>query len=109
MSCGVGRRHGSDLALLWLWLWCRLAAVAPIQLLAWESPCAAGVALKKAKGKKKLERNETFDILLAGRAQEPVAGCVTTGHWQDAVPGWDRFRFYVDPKGTGLVFFFANT
>ena len=27
MSCGVGHRHSLDLALLWLW--CRLAAVAP--------------------------------------------------------------------------------
>ena len=42
MSCGVGRRHGSDLA--WLWLWWRLAAVAPIQPLAWEPPYAAGEA-----------------------------------------------------------------
>ena len=28
MSCGVGCRRGSDLALLWLW--CRLAATTPI-------------------------------------------------------------------------------
>ena len=30
-----------------LWLWCRQAAAAPIQLLAWELPYAPGVALKK--------------------------------------------------------------
>ena len=36
-----------------LWLWCRLAAVAPIQPLAWELPCAMGAALKKKKKKKK--------------------------------------------------------
>ena len=30
-----------------LWLWCRLAAVAPIWPLAWESPYAAGTALKR--------------------------------------------------------------
>ena len=30
-------------------LWYRLAAVAPITLLAWESPYAMGVALKKKK------------------------------------------------------------
>ena len=47
MSCGVGRRYGSDLALLWLW--CRSAATAPIRPLAWESPCAAGAAVEKAK------------------------------------------------------------
>ena len=50
MNCGVGRRHGSDVALLWLWLW--LAAVAPIQPLAWEPPYAADVALKSKKEKK---------------------------------------------------------
>ena len=49
MSCGVGRRCGSDLALLWLWH--RLAATAPIGLLAWEPPCATSAALKKKKEK----------------------------------------------------------
>ena len=49
MSCGVGRRGGSDLA--WLWLWCRPGATALIQLLAWEPPYAVGVALKKKKTK----------------------------------------------------------
>ena len=33
--------------LVLLWLWCRLAATAPIPSLAWESPYALGVALKK--------------------------------------------------------------
>ena len=36
MSCGVGHRHVSDLALTWLW--CRPAAGAPIRPLAWEPP-----------------------------------------------------------------------
>ena len=44
MSCRVGRRCGSDLALLQLWCW--LAATAPIWPLAWEPPCALGVTLK---------------------------------------------------------------
>ena len=43
VSCDVGHRHASDIMLLWLW--CRLAAVAPIRLLAWELPYAAGAAL----------------------------------------------------------------
>ena len=51
MGCGVGHRHGSEPALLWLW--CRLAAVALICTLAWEPPYAAGVALKKRPKKKK--------------------------------------------------------
>ena len=51
MSCGVGRKHGSDPALLWLW--CRLAAAAPILPLAWQLPYATGAALKKGRGEKK--------------------------------------------------------
>ena len=44
MNCGVGRRRGSDPKLLRLW--CRPAATAPIQPLAWELPYATGEALK---------------------------------------------------------------
>ena len=44
MSCGIGCRHGLDL--VWLWLWCTPAAVAPIQPLVWESPYAMSEALK---------------------------------------------------------------
>ena len=54
MSCGVGRRHGSDPA--WLWLWGRLADVAPIGPPTWEPPCAVGTALKRKKKKKKKKR-----------------------------------------------------
>ena len=60
MSCGVGHRRGSDLALPWLWR--QLAATAPIRPLAWEPPYAAGAALKKTKEKKKVskQRNDMF-------------------------------------------------
>ena len=51
MSCGMGRRRGSDPALLWLW--CRPVATAPIRPLAWEPPYAMGVALKRQKKKTK--------------------------------------------------------
>ena len=44
VSCGVGRRCGLDLVLLWLWH--RLAATAPIRPLDWEPPYARGAALK---------------------------------------------------------------
>ena len=44
MSCGVGRRRGLDPK---LWLWCRLAAVAPMRPLAWELPCAQDLARKR--------------------------------------------------------------
>ena len=54
VSCGVGRRCGSDLALLWLW--CRSATVAPIRPLAWEPPYAAGAALKRQKTNKQKKK-----------------------------------------------------
>ena len=55
MSCGVGRRHGLNPVLLWLWR--RPVAIALIQPLAWEPPYAAGAALKRQKTKKKKELN----------------------------------------------------
>ena len=59
MSCGVGHRHGSDLALLWLW--CRPAAVAPIRSLAWDLPYAVGTALKIQKKRRK-ERKKLREL-----------------------------------------------
>ena len=50
MGCG----HGSDPTLLWLW--CRLAAPAPIGPLVWEPPYAAGKTIEETKKKKKKER-----------------------------------------------------
>ena len=51
VSCGVGRRCGSDPLLLWLW--CKLAAAALIRPLAWElgTSNAAGAALKSKTNK----------------------------------------------------------
>ena len=51
MSCGEVCRCGSYLALQGLW--CRPAAMAPVQPLAWQFPCAAGVALKKKERQKR--------------------------------------------------------
>ena len=59
MSRGVGLRHGSDLALLWLWH--RLAATAPIRPLAWEPLYAMGAALEKTKKTKKKKYPEIND------------------------------------------------
>ena len=53
LSCSVGHRHSSDLALLWLW--CRAEATALILPLAWELQYAVDEALKKKK-KKKVQR-----------------------------------------------------
>ena len=52
VSYGVGRRRGSDLAMLWLWL----ALIGP---LAWEPPYATGAALKKRQKTKKKHLRET--------------------------------------------------
>ena len=62
MSCGVGRRRGSDPMLPWLW--CRPAAAAPIQPPAWDPPYIAGAALKKQnKNKKKEIENPSKEII----------------------------------------------
>ena len=63
MSCGIGHRRGSDLALLWLWR--RPGAIARIRPLAWEPPYAVSTALKRQK-KKKVHR-EVFPLLFSGR------------------------------------------
>ena len=59
VSCGVGRRRGSDPALLWLWR--RPAATALIRPLAWEPPYAVEAAQrnsKKTKQKTKQNKNK---------------------------------------------------
>ena len=66
MSCGVGHRRGSDPA--FLWLWCRPAAVARIQPLAWELPCATGMALKSKKERKKENKQVGMKMLPAKKS-----------------------------------------
>ena len=67
MSCGIGRRRSLDLALLWLW--CRLAAAAPIRPLAWEPPYALGAALEKTK-RQKNKNKKIFKGLLRAESQD---------------------------------------
>ena len=54
----MGRRHGLDPLLLWLWH--RAAATALIRPLAWEHPYATSAALQKTKKKKKKKKTCTF-------------------------------------------------
>ena len=69
MSCGVVHRHSLDP--VWLWLWHRPVATAPIHPLAWEPPCAAGVALKRQKKKrKKKEKKRKEEVELRGKGSE---------------------------------------
>ena len=62
MTCGVGCRHSSDLASLWLW--CRPAATALIRALAWEPSYATGVALKDKKNKTNKKNPQLFSPLM---------------------------------------------
>ena len=72
VSCGLGRRCGSDPALLWLWR--RLAAVAPIRPRAWELPYAVGVALnsKKKLKNKKIEAHQASPSLYTALLTDPA-------------------------------------
>ena len=57
--------------LLLLWLWCRPAAIVPIELLAWERPCAVGVALKGQKQKTK----KSHKFVRTGKKSRPNDDC----------------------------------
>ena len=71
MSCGVGCRCGSDPELLWLWH--RPAATAPIGPLAWEPPCAMGVAPKEKRKKGKFcPLADRLSITLTVQITRPV-------------------------------------
>ena len=61
MSCGVGRRRGSDPMLLWLWR--RPVATASVRPLAWEPPYAMGAALKRQKEKRKKKEMRFVHVL----------------------------------------------
>ena len=62
MSCGVGRRRGSDPALLWLWH--RPAATVLIRPLSWESPYAMGAAVEKTNKQKKTKKKKRYSLIL---------------------------------------------
>ena len=87
MNCGVGRRHGSDLALL-LWLWHRPVATALIRSLAWEPPYTVGEALKRQKGKKEeCYKKHIWEFLL----------------WHSGLKHLWRHRFSLQPCILGWV------
>jgi len=73
MCCGVGHRHSSDPALLWLW--CRPGAAALIWPLAWELPYATGAGLKI---KTKDKRSSPFKHPLTGGTGQ---SCLGQGYW----------------------------
>ena len=87
MSCGVGRRQGSDPVLLWLWH--RPAATGPIRPLAWEPPYAAGAALKRQTNKKKrVSSSRTWSTGVHQTIQSVHMNVLT---------GSTIFIFYIEP------------
>ena len=104
MSRSVGRRCCSDPALLWVW--CRLAAAAPIRPLAWELLYAAGEALqsKKNQNQRKLIPRTSYSSIthhpgkkqtslkrtLFHRSRQGLTPCVTTEGQATARPALVR-------------------
>ena len=70
MNSGVGLRLVLDPALLWLW--CRPAAAAPIQPLAWEPPYAMALTLK---GKKQKQENRHKQMKRVRHERVPMTKC----------------------------------
>ena len=84
MSCGVGRRRGSDLA--WLWLWCRQVATALIRPLAWELPYAVGAAQEMIKRQKKKVK-KTAETYYLAITKTIVFGVPIVAQW---LTNWTR-------------------
>ena len=66
-GCRIQHCHRCSLDPTLLWLWHRLATVAPIWLLAWELSCAVGVVLKSKKKKEKRKSINTGVPTMAQR------------------------------------------
>jgi len=62
MSCDVGLRRGSDLALLWLWH--KPVATASIRPLAWEPSYAESMVLKRPKKKSWNDDSELGGVMV---------------------------------------------
>ena len=69
LCCRSQTRLGSHVTLLWLWLWCRLAAVAPVGPLGWEPPYAAGAVLEKTEKRKKKKKELVYRSSVRFQAQ----------------------------------------
>ena len=89
----------ADAARIWRCreLWCRPAATAPIRPLAWEPPCAAGVALKRPK--KKILISSNPQILFSLTEKINYADLFRLGPRQGPLlpPGVVPHRFFYIP------------
>ena len=68
VSSGAGCRHSLDT----MWLWCRPAAIALIEPLAWEPPYTMGAALKKTKDTHTKKNKNKQELENIRRSQEKV-------------------------------------
>ena len=85
MSCGVSLRLSLDP--MWLWLWRRLEATAPIGPLAWEPLYASSAALKRQKRPKKKKKKKKRE-----RTKKVPDGCAR----ENAEPSGDRGQLLSD-------------
>ena len=96
MSCNVGHRCGSDPTVLWLW--CRLAAAAPIQPPAWEPPYAVSTALKITKKKKKKKKKLFLVYLKFGSYPVPWVLLARSG-----ARTWDSTHTFREVQGGAVA------
>ena len=94
MSSDVDRRLGLDPALLWMWH--RLAAVAPILPLGWEFPYAMGVTQKDKKKKKKSVEKYIYFCVIYIEALVSVSS------------GWDIRKIESQQKYLKIVIFYKS-
>ena len=91
-----------------LWLWCRLAAAAPIRLLAWELPYAWGVALKvkKNKNKKKKILKEIYNPKIVYKSLLNLEFIHNLAHYESALSLLMRRKFtFLVLKSCGFFVF----
>ena len=94
VSYSVGFRRGWDPSLLWQWLWCRLAAIGPIQPLAWELPYAMAVALKKQnKTKKKTKKQNNGENLI--KKKHKLSGNIYAYHDKSSCINIDKLFYLI--------------
>ena len=85
-----------------LWLCCGLAAVAPIQLLAWELLCASGVAIKRKK-KKMMTEPQQLTSGLSDFMSNAITALQAPWFWENCLTNFDvvqwGWRVYFNLRG----------
>ena len=92
VSCGVGCRQGSEPTLLRLW--CRPEGTAAVLSLAWEPPCATGVALRRKNQNQKTPKKLSDISIVEGEEKSPSSICNPTGTF------WQNIKHDVLPTGS---------